>query len=105
MKLTAGLNFINVLPTAFTCADPKTVKKTVKLSIFFTLSGSMSIKAVRKMLVKLTPGLYQEQCFSRDKLSHFCKFILKCNLDYIVVNAAKHTFKLTIRSVKGDFTK
>jgi hypothetical protein len=51
---TSELNFINVLCTAFTCADPKNVKKTVKLSIFFTLSGSKSVKAVHKTLVKLT---------------------------------------------------
>jgi len=41
-SIDPGLNFINVLSTAFTCADPKSVKKTVKLSIFFTLFGSMS---------------------------------------------------------------
>ncbi len=35
--------------------DPKSVKKTVKLSIFFTLSGSTSVKAVRRMLMKLSP--------------------------------------------------
>jgi hypothetical protein len=35
-------------------ADPKCIKKTVKLSIFFTLSGSLSVKAVSKTLVKLT---------------------------------------------------
>ncbi len=34
--------------------DPESVKKTVKLSIFFTLLGSTSIKAARKTLVKLT---------------------------------------------------
>ncbi len=27
MKLTPGVNFINVLCTAFTCADPKSVKR------------------------------------------------------------------------------
>jgi len=51
-----GLNFINVLYTAFTRSDPKSVKKTVKLSIFFMLSGSTSVKAAHKMLVKLTPN-------------------------------------------------
>jgi len=34
MKLTPGLNFINILCTAFTHVEPKTVKKTVKLSVF-----------------------------------------------------------------------
>jgi len=49
------LNFINVLFTAFTLPDPKSVKKTVKLSIFFTLLGSTSVKAVRRTLMKLSP--------------------------------------------------
>jgi hypothetical protein len=50
-----GLNFINVLCTAFTLADPKNIKKTVKLSIFFTLLRSTSVKAVHIMLMKLSP--------------------------------------------------
>ncbi len=53
--LTPGHNFINIVLTAFMHADPRSVKKTVKLSIFFTLLGSTSIKAAPKMLVKLTP--------------------------------------------------
>ncbi len=52
-----GLNFINVLGTASTCADPRSVKKTVEFSIFFTPSGSTCLNDVRKTLVKLTPGL------------------------------------------------
>jgi len=52
-----GLNFINALRTAFTHLDPKSIKKTVKLSIFITLLGSMGIKAARKTLVKLTPDV------------------------------------------------
>ncbi len=34
MKLTPGVNFINVLRTAFTCADPESAKKTVKFLVF-----------------------------------------------------------------------
>ncbi len=41
---------------AFTSADPKSAKNTVKLSVFFVLSGSSQAKASRKMLVKSTPG-------------------------------------------------
>ena len=41
----------------FTRTDPKSVKKTVKLSSFFPLLGSAGVKAARRMLVKLTPGL------------------------------------------------
>ena len=46
------------LHAAFTCADPESAKgkKLLNLTVFFTLLGSASVKAVRKMLVKLTPG-------------------------------------------------
>jgi len=53
-SLSPGINFINVLRTAFS------VKKTVKFSIFFTLLGSPNIKAARKMLVKLAPVVSKE---------------------------------------------
>jgi len=62
-KGKAGLNFINVLHTAFTLTDPKSVKKTLKLSIFFMLLGSTSVKAVRRMLMKLSPGLFLSKTF------------------------------------------
>ncbi len=39
VKLAPGLNFINILHTTFTCADPRSIKKTVKLSIFFYAFG------------------------------------------------------------------
>ncbi len=42
----AGVIFTNVLHAAFMLVDPKSVKNTVKLSIFFTLLGSTSVKAV-----------------------------------------------------------
>ena len=67
--LAPGLNFINVLCTAFTLPDPKSVKKTVKLSIFFTLSGSTSVKAVRRMLMKLTPGFQDNMCHNWESKS------------------------------------
>jgi len=62
--LQAGLNFINVLCTAFTPADPRSVKK---FSIFFTLSGSTSVKAVHKSLVKLSPGGFCADFLSSKK--------------------------------------
>ena len=37
-------------------ADPKSAKKTVKLSSFIALLGSAGVKAARRMLVKSTPG-------------------------------------------------
>jgi len=47
--------FINVLHTAFTLEDPKGVKTTINLTVFFTLSGSGCVKAARRTLMKLTP--------------------------------------------------
>ena len=52
-----SVNFINVLQAAFTLADPKSAKKTVKSSSFFALSGSVSVKAARRTLMKLTHGV------------------------------------------------
>ena len=53
----SGVNFTNVLWAAFALVDPKSAKKTVKLSSFFALLGSAHVKAARRMLVKLTPGI------------------------------------------------
>jgi len=66
-----GLNFINVLWTAFTSANSRSVKKTVKFLIFFTLLGSTSIKAVQKMLMKLTPDVARGFFVSLVKLVSF----------------------------------
>jgi len=56
LSSSPGLNFINVLRTAFMLADPKCSKKTFKLAVSFGALGPTNIKAARKMLVKLTPG-------------------------------------------------
>ncbi len=37
--------------------DPKSVKKIDNLTVFFTLLGSVSVKAVRRMLMKLSPDV------------------------------------------------
>jgi hypothetical protein len=58
VKLSPGINFINVLRTAFMHADPKSLKKKVKLSIFLVLLGSAHTKAGRRTLVKSTLGLF-----------------------------------------------
>jgi len=58
MKLTPGVNFINVLWVAFALADPKSVKKTDNFTVFFALLGSLCVKAVRRMLMKLTTGFF-----------------------------------------------
>ena len=53
--MTPGFNFTNILRAAFRRADPKSAKKTIKLSSFFVLLESALVKAARRMLVKLTP--------------------------------------------------
>jgi len=47
-------------------------KKTVKLSVFFALLGSESIKCACKMLVKLTPSYWQ--------IKMLIKIDFKCNM-------------------------
>jgi hypothetical protein len=54
---SSGVNFINILQAAFMHPDPKSVKKIVQLSVFFTLLGSARVKAARRTLMKLTPGM------------------------------------------------
>ncbi len=54
MKFTPGVNFTNSLCSTFMGTDPKSVKKTDSLTIFFALLGSACVKALRKMLVKST---------------------------------------------------
>jgi len=54
--LTSGVNFINVLHTAFTLVDPISVKNTVKSSVSFYTFGISSVKAVHRTLMKLSPG-------------------------------------------------
>jgi len=51
----AGVNFTNVLRAAFTLKDPKSAKKTVKLSSFFALLGSALVKAARKHVDEIDP--------------------------------------------------
>ncbi len=57
VKLTPGLNFINVLRTAFMCVDPRSVRIQSNPQYLFTLLGSTCAKAARKTLMKSTPGL------------------------------------------------
>ncbi len=54
MKLTARVNFTNVLLTAFTLKEPESVKKIDNLTVFFMHLGSAPIKAVRRTLMKLS---------------------------------------------------
>jgi len=53
---TTGVNFTNILCTAFMCSDPKKAKNTVKPLSLFWAFGILHLKSARKMLVKSTLG-------------------------------------------------
>jgi hypothetical protein len=57
VKLTPGVNFINVLRVAVAPVDPKSVKNTVKSSVSFYTFGICKRKSCKIMLVKLSPSL------------------------------------------------
>jgi len=52
-KSQPGMNFTNNLRASFPSPDSKSAKYTVKLSVFFALSGSAGVKALHKILMKL----------------------------------------------------
>ncbi len=52
MKLTAGVNLINILQALLKLKDPKGVKRQSRCYCQFVLLGSLSVKAACKMLVK-----------------------------------------------------
>ncbi len=56
MWTAAGLNFINIVCTAFTPVDPKSVRIQSSCQYLFTLLGSMVAKAARRTMMKLSPG-------------------------------------------------
>jgi len=63
-KRATGVNFINVLRTAFTPVAPQSVIIQSSYQYLFTLLRSTSVKAVCKTLVKLSPG------FNFDNILH-----------------------------------
>jgi len=78
MKLTPGLNFINILRAAFARPDPERAKKTNNLTVYFALLGYACAKAAHRMLMKLTPERYDAQVFilnNQNVVSIFNKFL------------------------------
>jgi len=57
VESTPGVNFINILSTAFALADPESVKKINNLNVFFTLLVSVGVKGVHRRLMKSSPGV------------------------------------------------
>jgi len=72
MKLTTGVNFINVLRAAFERADHESAKKTDNLIVFFVLLGSVCLKAACK--IKLI-NVDEIDCRWVSAATGFCAFI------------------------------
>ncbi len=65
-----GVNFITVLQAAFMHADPESIKIQSSCQYLFTLLGSVSVKAVLRKLMKLTPDQRV-----LDLIILFCEFL------------------------------
>ena len=52
--LSPEVDFTNVLHVSFVFEDGKSIKNRDDLTVFFMLSGSMSVKALPKTLMQLT---------------------------------------------------
>ena len=87
VKSFLGINFINILRLAFTCAYPKRAKSTFKLSALFVLLRSVCEKAAHKMLAKLTLGQKGE----REKSGHF---------SFTLFSLAHHCFLSSLPKIK-----
>jgi len=68
MKLSPGVNFINVFRTAFMCVDPKNVKIQSSRQYIFALLGYTLIKAVRKHVGEIDPSFSAENYFWKTTL-------------------------------------
>jgi len=99
MKLTAGVNFINVLLEAFRLEDPKSAKKTDNLTVFFALLGSASIKAASRTLMKLTPDRVLEHVLSSKLLQS--KYIVYYKVVNLNISILQY---ITIQGLSWFFT-
>jgi len=68
--ITLGVNFTNILRPAFTGADPKSVKKRVKLSIFFYAFGIFKRKSCTKNVDEIDTRSPQQTTVSRGTTMH-----------------------------------
>ena len=56
-NLQSGVNFIKVFTCSLYAHRSRKLKKLLDLTVFLALSGSLSVKAGCKMLMKLTPNI------------------------------------------------
>jgi len=53
--MNTDVNFINILHTAFMCADPQSVKIQSSCQYLFVILGTVHIKAARKHVGDIDP--------------------------------------------------
>ncbi len=70
-----GLNFINVLHTAFTLIDPKSVKRYWQLDWVLTIWGATSVKAARK---------YVDEIYTWSVVKRIVHFISFCSISHFL---------------------
>ncbi len=75
-KERRGVNFINVIRTAFAHVDPKSVKRYGGFDLILTLLGDTSVKALRRTLMKLSPDAPPESSTSMSKFPLWDKISL-----------------------------
>jgi len=79
MKLTPGLDFINILHTAFTPVVPQGVRTQSSCHYLFTLLGPRSVKAVRRTLMNLTTDRKKTQSgFPLTSALLLREFLFRC---------------------------
>jgi len=66
LKLSPGVNFINVLHKAFMSSDLESIKIQSSGQYLFTLLSSAGVKAARRSLVKLSPEEEMEHFVGRQ---------------------------------------
>ncbi len=64
-----GLNFINVLCTAFMHVDPESERIQSNPQYLFTLLEYACAKAARRTLMKLTLGVFRLACYMKITLT------------------------------------
>jgi len=102
VKWTTGVNFINILLEAFTCADLKSTKKTVKFSVFWCFWDLQAQEMLKECWwnlrqASISPTFYKQLFWTKVfRLDHklwstICKFLAKkCQ-----ISVCKMLIKLT----------
>jgi len=82
-----GLNFINVLRTAFSLVDPESVKNTVKSSVSFYTFGICACKSCTKNVDEIEPRSRKRKISVKSSSVSFFDFGIR---------ARKMSMKLTL---------